>query len=252
MTRRTRPPLEACATIRSVAPSAHCATRLMEWVQALGEKPGSWIRNVLHDEAIGLKVDLRRPEPGLRQGSHGHRESFEQLYVVGGDFEDHRYSLRQGDFVYRRPGVPHGSVTRLGAEVLVIFNETDRLDTRGHDASTQHEVHARAMTDASVPDAATFWQPVTGSEGVVQRELYDDPNCGMRASIVQFRGSASTFRIAGGAEFTHVFVVSGTVIDETYTMVAGDYACYAPGVRQDLTTVQGAELLAMNFANKPR
>ena len=243
--------LTEAATIDRVSPSAYCATRFMPWEQAAGEKPGSWLRNVVNAPSIGLRVDMRRPDPGLQQGSHGHPNSFEQLYVVGGDFKDHRHAMRAGDFVYRRPAVPHGSITRLGAEVLVVFNEADSLDTIGPDARVQHEVHVLSGTEAASPaESAQPWSAFGSANGVVRRELYRDANCGMRACILQFRCGVDGIPIGSDSEFTQLLVISGAISDGDHQMAAGDYACHAPGVAKSISSPQGAELLVMHFRNK--
>lgn len=243
--------VDAAETIHRIVRSAYCATWLLPWRPAPNEKPGSWIKTVVNDQAAGLGVDIRRPDPGLRQASHGHPNSFEQLYVIGGDFVDHRHEMRAGDFVYRRPGVPHGSTTRLGAEVLVVFNEADRLDTVGQDAARQHEIHVLAGANPPAGCAAPLWQEIAETSGVLRRDLYADANCAMRGSVLRFRDGRGSCQVGSEREFTQLLVISGSVLDGDHEMLAGDYACHAPGVYKQLHSIQGTELLMLHFRNRP-
>lgn len=216
------------------------------------EWPGLSTKRVADDQANGFRAEFQRLDPGAFLRSHSHPEEFEWLYVIRGDFIDSHHKMQGGDFVYRRPAVPHTAASDYGCDVLVVTNKTKSITGTAQDIEPQQQIHVltNPRADAQAESHAPKWHASESYEGVSARKLFEDPVFGHRAVMVRLAPGAQFESDRHRDEFEQVVVLSGDCRDDQYDMSPGDYVYRRPGAAHKLSSKLGAEVLIVFHTNR--
>lgn len=247
----TLPMLTACEPIVAVDGAAYFSTSRMPWTTSVKWK-GLSTRKFVNDPANGFRVEMQRLDPGAYLHSHGHPDEFEQVYVINGDFIDSHHTMQGGDFVYRRPSVPHTAASKYGGDVLVIFNKFANI--AGHNEQTQPELQTHALTNpkAGTPEQsqAPLWKKSEKWPGLSERVVFNDAEFGLHGVIQRLEPGTFLHSHGHADEFEQVFVISGDFCDDAYLMSPGDYVYRSPKKAHTASSTLGAEVLVIFHKNK--
>jgi anti-sigma factor ChrR (cupin superfamily) len=81
---------------------------------------GFWVKPLLADVSTGARTELMRIDPGASAEAHSHEE-LEEMFVLSGEFSDDGRTYRPGDYCVRAVGTIHGSSSKTGCTVLLIY-----------------------------------------------------------------------------------------------------------------------------------
>lgn len=91
----------------------------------------------------------------------------------------------------------------------------------------------------------------TDHPGFWLKRLYEDPARGEKTCLIRMEPGAHVGPHTHDDEFEQVFVLEGSFNDDTQTLVAGDYACRAPGAIHGGSARNGATILVMFSKRNP-
>ncbi len=86
------------------------------------------------------------------------------------------------------------------------------------------------------------WQP-TEFPGFYVKPIYEDAVAGERTLLMKIEAGARADAHEHPTQFEQIYVLSGTFVDGSRTLAAGDYCCRAPGARHEGGSDPGAMVL---------
>jgi anti-sigma factor ChrR (cupin superfamily) len=95
-------------------------TKKMVWEKIKG-RGGTLLKKLHRDEKRNFQIDLMKLDPNFSFAIHTHPD-IEWVYVLKGNFTDHRGKFKEGDFVLNEAGSTHQAKTgKEGAELVVCW-----------------------------------------------------------------------------------------------------------------------------------
>ena len=200
-------------------------------------------KELLDEPATGLQTALFRMEPGATLPYHEHVR-LEQSFILEGSLDDDEGSATAGNFVWRPPGSRHTAwAGREGALALGFFlTPNDFLDEA---ADSNYDVSAGESDGTVTPHAADHdhlpplasrfvsveslpWADLF--EGVETKTLMDQPQVGLRMSLVRMAPGA-VLPYHEHVELEQSYVLRGSLDDDEGSVTAGNYVSRPAGSR---------------------
>jgi anti-sigma factor ChrR (cupin superfamily) len=202
----------------------------LEWT-AMPAMPALKAKPLWVDAATNRRAQLARFEPGAGLPMHRHAGD-ELLLVIEGSLSDEHGTTTAGNVGFRPNGCIHSVSSKNGATVLGIITGgiEPATSTAGAPPSQNFNLAEIAWTEA-IP-------------GVRQKPVWHDKETKRRAALVRFEAGAKLPRHKHvGDEL--IFVIEGSVSDESGEVVAGN-ANYRPnGCTHTVTSKNGATVFAL-------
>ena len=201
----------------------------IEWT-AMPAMPALKAKPLWIDAATNRRAQLARFEPGATLPMHRHAGD-ELLLVIEGSIEDEHGRTTAGNVGYRPNGCVHTVTSKNGATVLgILTGGVEPATAVGGPPSQNFTLAEIAWADAM--------------PGVRHKTIWQDKETRRRLALVRFDA---------GAKLPHhkhigdelIFVIEGSVSDESGEVVAGN-ANYRPnGCTHNVTSKNGATVLAL-------
>ncbi len=200
-------------------------TDRMEWEPS--PSPCVWRKRLelAGEPESGRVTSVVRYAPGSSFPVHPHPDG-EEILVLDGVFSDERGDYPAGMFLLNPEGFSHAPFSRPGCRLFVKLRQYPGADRR------------QVLVDTNAAD----WEPDERGE-VASVLLYREAGFPELIRLVRLPPGASLAAAAypGGLE---IFVIEGTVRDETGRYEAGSWARHPPGSRVSLGSKEGCVLYA--------
>lgn len=185
---------------------------------------GVWRKRLLHvgPAEHGRVTSLVRFDPGARFPAHDHPDG-EAILVLDGTFSDEDGDYPAGTWLFNPDGSRHAPFSRDGCLILV------RLQ--------QHP--GRERPRLAIDSNAIPWQP-TRVPRITVRPI-GPPDHPLPVALLRFaRGATAPYR--RHARGAMVYVLDGTLRDETGDHPAGSWLGFAPGAGHTPSSAEGCTI----------